>query len=60
MKPPVYSLKQLRQLLFDDRRIEPQEFDSLNKKDLYILADYYDKRNLKFLKKRVGGGIENE
>lgn len=60
MKPPVYSLKQLRQLLFDDRRIEPQEFDALNKKDLYILADYYDKRNLKFLKKRVEGGIENE
>ncbi len=60
IKPPVFSLKQLRQLLFDDRRIERTDFESLNKKDLGILTGYYDKRNLKFLRKRVIGGVKNE
>lgn len=60
IKPPVYSVKRLRQLLFEDRRIDVDRFNELNKDDLLTLAPYYRKRNLMFLKKRIERGNEDE
>ena len=53
IKPPVYSVKQLRQLLFEDRRIDVDRYNELNKDDLLTLAPYYRKRNLMVLRKRI-------
>lgn len=50
-KPPVISMKGLRQLLFEDLRIDEEEFNHLNKDDLLFLCGRYRKKNLRFLAK---------
>jgi hypothetical protein len=52
-KPPVTSIKQLRQLLFEDLRIDEEDFDKLKKEDIIVLCPLYRKKNLNFLKKLV-------
>lgn len=54
-KTPVYSVKELKELLFIDLRIDEDAFYSLNKEDLLYLCPLYKKKNLNFLKKFVEG-----
>lgn len=48
---PVHSVKQLRSLLFDDLRIDPNEFDTLDKHVLKQLVSKYRSNNLVLLQK---------
>ncbi|MBI9010159.1 MAG: hypothetical protein JEZ05_09065 [Tenericutes bacterium] len=50
---PVYSIKQLRSLLFNDLRINENEFESLNKEILINLVSKYKSKNLTWLGKMV-------
>lgn len=54
-KEPVYSVKQLKELLFNNLRIDEDEFNKLNKKDMISICDYYKKRNLNYLKQMLRG-----
>lgn len=49
IKPPVSSVKQFKELLFDDMRIDKERFDTLNIDKFNILAPLYRKKNLSFL-----------
>lgn len=46
---PVYSVKQLKIMLFDDLRIYKEEFDKLNKENLLLYSKQYNSTNLKLL-----------
>ena len=46
---PVTSLKALKQLLFDNLRIDEDEFEKLNREALLFLCPLYKKKNLNFL-----------
>lgn len=59
-KEPVYSIKQLKELMFEDLRIDEDEFYCLDKEKIIKLCDHYGKRNLKILKKMLIGEINNE
>lgn len=59
-KEPVYSIKQLRILLFENLRINEELFNKLNKKDIISICDEYKKRNLKYLKLMLMGGNDIE
>lgn len=48
---PVRNKREMRNLLFDDLRIDMEAFTSLNKTDLSELCDLYGSTNLKILKK---------
>lgn len=50
---PVANKKELIHLLFNDLRIDEQEFNKLNKDILIELCDLYKSTNLKLLKKVV-------
>lgn len=54
-KEPIYSVKQLKELLFNDLRIDEEEFNKLNKKDIILICDHYKKKNLNYLKKMLKG-----
>ena len=54
-KAPVSSMKELKALLFEDLRIDENEFYKLKKEDLLYLCPLYRKKNLNFLKKYVEG-----
>lgn len=47
----VGNKKELQSLMFDDLRIDEQEFSGLNKEDLLKLCELYPCTNLKILKK---------
>jgi len=49
--PPVISIKQMKQLLFENLRIDEDDFKELNKKDIQFLAKHYHCRNIYFLNK---------
>lgn len=57
-KEPIYSVKQLKELLFNDLRIDEDEFNKLNKEEIISFCDYYKKKNLNFLKKMLYEGKE--
>ena len=59
-KNPVYSIKQLKELLFEDLRIDEIAFNDLNKLDIISICDDYKKKNLNFLKQMLKGEISNE
>ncbi len=59
-KAPVYSIKQLKELLFEDLRIDEEEFYRLNFDDMISICDDYKKKNLNFLKKYLKGIKEDE
>lgn len=52
-KRPVTSIKQLKQLLFEDLRIDVDEFKKLNMEDLLTLGPLYKKRDFYFLSKLI-------
>ena len=51
---PRKSIKEMKQLLFDDLRINEYEFDQLNKKVMMYLCDLYPSNSVKLLKKYIG------
>ncbi len=59
-KAPIYSIKQLKELLFEDLRINEDEFYKLNFNDIIDICDDYKKKNLNFLKKLLMGENDNE
>ena len=50
---PVYSVKALKKLLFDDLRIDESAFFALRKEDILQLAPLYRATNLKLLAKLI-------
>ena len=48
---PRNSIKEIKELLFDDLRINEEVFDTLDKKRIIELCDLYHNTSLKFLKK---------
>ena len=52
---PVYSVKALKELLFDDLRIDEAAFFALQKDDISQLAPLYRATNLKLLAKFMAG-----
>ena len=50
---PVLSIKNLKNLLFEDLRIDEEKFNELNKEDLLKLAPLYHSTNLIFLAKFI-------
>lgn len=54
---PVKSLKELKELLFNDLRIYEEEFEKLNKQDIFILAPLYHSTNLNLLVKLLKKGL---
>ncbi len=51
IQKPVFSKKALKELLFDDLRINEEDLRNLDATDIVTLAPYYKKRNLLFLSK---------
>jgi hypothetical protein len=51
--PPLKSMKMLKTLIFDDLRIEEEDFNSLDFDILLILCDLYKSTNIKLLKKII-------
>lgn len=52
---PVKNLYELKELLFDDLRIDEIEFEKLNMKSLGELSTLYHATNLNLLQKLIGG-----
>lgn len=52
---PVYSVRVLKELLFDDLRIDEAAFFALQKDDILQLAPLYRATNLKLLAKFMEG-----
>jgi hypothetical protein len=50
---PLSGVKHLKALLFDDLRIDVDEFGSLDNKKLVMLASKYRSKNLMFLTKLI-------
>ena len=57
IKKPIRTIKELKELLFDDLRIDKRMFNNLNKDILLDLSSKYKKRNLKLLNEYIKGGI---
>ncbi len=53
---PVGSVRSLKELLFDDLRIEEDDFRQLNLSDIKLLAPLYRSTNHKYLIKLIEGG----
>lgn len=53
--PPVRSIKDLRTMLFDDLRIDEDEFNKLDKNIILKLAPLYHSTNLNLLAKLIKG-----
>ena len=47
--PPIKNQKELKNLLFNDMRIDESIFDKLNRDDIYFIAPKYHANNLKHL-----------
>ena len=58
--PVVHSVKDLKQLLFEDKRIDEDAFASVNFKDLKEIAGHYQKTNLNFLIKLIEKEYDHE
>lgn len=52
-KEPTHSIKQLKELLFEDLRIDKEQFDNLDKKAIISICEDYKKKNLKYLKEML-------
>lgn len=55
---PLANMTELKQLLFDDLRVDGQEFDKLNRETLIGLAEKYHCTNLKLLSKLLRRNVE--
>lgn len=51
--PPQTSMKRLESFLFDDLRIEEEDFNNLDFETILFLCDLYQSTNIKLLKKIV-------
>lgn len=51
--PPQTSMKQLKLLMFEDLRIEEEDFEELDPEQILILCDLYPSTNMKQLKKII-------
>ncbi|MDD4000142.1 MAG: hypothetical protein PHX62_04525, partial [Bacilli bacterium] len=58
--PPVNKVKALEQLLFEDLRINPDEFNLLNFDDIKFLSTKYISNNIKLLTKLIERKILND
>ena len=56
----VRNIKELKELLFEDKRIDEDEFAACDFKLMKRLAGLYAKTNLKVLIKLIGNEYENE
>lgn len=54
--PPVNNINELKEMLFDDLRIDKDIFDDLNKKDILSIAPLYHSKNLNLLMRFINGG----
>ncbi len=61
---PLKNQKELEYLLFNDLRIDEDEFNKLNKDDIFFIANEYKNTNVellsKYLKRRVNSGLNNQ
>ena len=48
-KKPVTSVKMLKELLYDDLRIDEEELKKCNREDLLFLCPLYKRKNLNYL-----------
>ncbi len=55
---PVKNMKEFRYLLFEDLRIDEEDFWSLKMEDILFLAPLYNSTNLDFLFRFAKGGIK--
>ena len=53
--PPVTSVKDIRKMLFDDLRINEDEFANLDAERILQIGDMYHSNNLKYLVKYIWG-----
>jgi len=51
--PPQTSMKRLKSLMFDDLRIEEEDFYSLDFTRILFLCDFYQSTNIKLLRKII-------
>ena len=58
--PPVRTLKDIKDMLFDDLRIDEDIIYSLNKGDLEFLSSLYHSNNVSLLTKLVSKGKNHE
>ena len=58
--PTIKKYKEIKELLFDNLRIDEYEFKNLNFKDIIFLCDLYKSKNLNYLKKYVEGEYNYE
>lgn len=58
--PPVRSLKDIKEMLFDDLSIDENIIYSLNKDDLEFLSCLYNSNNVSLLAKLVSKGKNHE
>ncbi|MDD2533795.1 MAG: hypothetical protein PHC86_03785 [Eubacteriales bacterium] len=59
IKPPLGNRAELEQLLYEDLRIEPDDFALLNRNDLLAISAHYHTRNHKLLQVYVKRMIKN-
>jgi len=52
---PIYSIKQLKELMFEDFRIDVDEFSKLDMDKICLLIPKYQSQNLGYLKKMIKG-----
>ena len=53
--PPVKTIKDLRQMLFEDLRIDKDKFKQLNMQDILDIAPFYHSTNLNLFSKYIKG-----
>ena len=53
--PPVKTIKDLKQMLFEDLRIDKDKFNQLNMQDILDIAPFYHSTNLNLFSKYIKG-----
>ena len=51
--PPIDNLKELKEMLFEDLRIESQTIDELNSEDIILFSEKYHSKNLDLFAKLI-------
>lgn len=58
VSPPIKNQKELKELLFENLRIDEEEFDKLDKEEMLRLAPLYHSTNLKILANFIKGEMK--
>lgn len=53
IKKPVFSIKELKRMLFEDLRISEEWFRQINVRDILFLSSKYKSNNIKYLRKFI-------